>query len=219
MGTLVDMGETSSTHTAVSIGWDISGNIILTNPDGAGASTTAEFHLRNVRVRGTIDSSTDFGLRNCYIYKGRVGGQVIGSTGGTLFFQVVEYTRFEALVSIHTVCMITNCNFDSGMTVLFNGVDVPPSGFENTRFAGAYTRGGGGTANLICDLSTLDFFIENSATLAGGAAIQFRNRGFKVPVIAAVPVDVPPGGAGTMRFDSVGNTLYIYNGAVWVAIT
>lgn len=210
LGTLVDMGEGTSTHTAAAIAWDISGNLILTNPGGGAGSTTAELHLKNVRIRGNLDATGDWGIRNCYIYRTRIDGWTDGLNVGGLFFQVLEQTRIVGLATCNVICRVIDCEFNGGMTASSNGVDLPPSGFVNTTFFGTFTRAA--TANFICDVTTYDHFVANGASLAGGATIQIRDRGV-LPLTVGAPVDSPL--AGTTRFDAGTGTLYVFDGALW----
>lgn len=215
LGTLVDYGEGSSTHTVVSCAWDISGSLILTNPGGAAQATTAELHLKNVRIRGNIDGTADDGQRNCYFYKGRIDGTVnVTRTGGALF-QVIDSFRFNGLVTIGTYCRILDSDFIAGMTVSTTGNDLPPNGFENTRFTGAFTRAALGTATFTCDATTYSHFVTSGATLAGGATMVVRDRSV-VPNTTGVPVDVPV--TPQIRVDSATNLLWVYTGTSWKSV-
>ncbi len=215
LGTLVDMGECSSTHTAVACGWDISGNLVLVNPGGPAQATTAELHLKNVRLRGNLDGTADDGQRNCYIYKARIDGTVnVTRTGGALF-QVVESTRFNGLVTIGTYCRIMDSDIVAGMTVSTFGNDIPPNGFENTRFTGTFTRAVAGTATFTCDSVTYAHFVSTGASLAGGATMSVRDRA-TIPNTTGAPVDVPL--VPQIRVDSATNLLWVYTGLSWKSV-
>lgn len=213
LGTLVDMGEGISTHTAVAIAWDISGDLILVNPGGAATSTTTELHLRNVRLRGNLDATADSGIRNCYWYRSRFGGTVEGLNVGGLFLQSVEDCQFEELVTCNLYSKVINCVFKGGMSVVSNGSDILPSGFVNTFFQGVFTRLT--SADFICDVTTYSWFADTGASLAGGASIVIRDKGV-IPLTVGVPVDTPL--TGTARFRPSTGDLYIFDGLVWKSV-
>lgn len=162
-GVFPQMGEMSSTQTAIASGWDITGDLILTN---AGAATTAELHLQNVKIRGTLDGSGDSGGRNCYFYRCLFAGAVTGVTVGGLLLQVCESCEFDGPTSVGAYGRLVHCEIDGGFTVAAFSPDLPPGGMFGCDFAGTFT---GPAGSLQLDAATNFFFVGNSASLGGAA--------------------------------------------------
>lgn len=162
-GDLMDFGEASSTHTAAAVAWDISGSLILQTPGGAGESTTAELHLGRVKVRGTVDGTDDFGIRNCYIYQCYFDTTFNFDNAN---LQVVESTEFDGPTTVASYGRLSDCEIDGGFTVGSFAPALPPGGFFHTDFSGTFTSPG----NMVMDCVTNGFFVANGAVLAGGAA-------------------------------------------------
>lgn len=172
ISTMYDSGPMSSTHTAVSSGLTVSGDFVLQNPGGGGASTTSELHLSHVKVVGdlTRDNGTDpdFGGRNCYLNRcffdqGFDIGTDGGNAGGNLAW--VQDCEFDGLVNVNSYSRVVECEFGGGMTATtgFSNL-IPPGGFFNTTFSGTYT---GPAASLLLDAASNFFFKANGALLGG----------------------------------------------------
>ena len=165
-GVYPQAGEMSSTHTAIASGWDITGDLILTTPGGAGDSTTCEMHLQNVKVRGSLDATADFGGRNCYFYRCFFDGAMTGTNIGGLLLQVCESCEFDGPTTVGSYGRMSLCEIDGGFTVSSFSPGIVPGGMFQCDFAGTFT---GPASSLQLNGTTNYFFKTNGAVLAGGA--------------------------------------------------
>ncbi len=155
---------TSTTHPVYAGGFDVSGDFIVTNTDGAGAATTHELHLYGVKVRQDFDSTTDFGILNTYMRR-CFFDQVFNGPNANL--NLVHELEIDSLITCATYGQIVDCEFSGGMTVSSSFISpVPPIGFFNTTFFGTYTSS---SSNLLLDAASNFFFKANGASLAGTA--------------------------------------------------
>lgn len=164
-------GDAEGTHLQIASGWDISGSLILDTAGGAAQSTTAEIHLANVRIRGTIDPTTDFGIRNCYLRGCRIDGSVL--PGGSLFLQIAERSRFSGVNTWAFYGRVDQCyiigDFTANLVGAFSG--NPPEGFYGCVFGDVdagipmtFTC----TNTLLLDASSNYWFKNILNVLAGG---------------------------------------------------
>ena len=171
-GVFPQFGEMSSTHTAIASGWDITGDLILTTPGGGGDSSTAEMHLQNVKVQGSVDGTADFGGRNCYFYRCLFDGPMTGLNIGGFLLQIVESTEFDGPTSVGAYGRMVHCEIDGGFTVGSFSPGLVPGGMFGCDFAGMFT---GPAGSLVLDAVTNWFFNNNGATLGGAATKVIMN--------------------------------------------
>jgi len=155
---------TSSTHTAYSGGWDITGDLILVD---TGPTSTIEVHLHQVKVRGALDATGRVGgITNCYVYHSYFDTDVLGA-GGTLNLIQVYDTEFDGIVDVATLGRVVDCEFDGPITVTGIGNFTPPNGFVNCDLSGLVFTGPAGS--FIADQITAKRFFNAGGALAGGA--------------------------------------------------
>lgn len=168
-------GESSSTHTALNTGWIVSGRIIFTNPGGAGDSTTGEFHLENMWVQdgagaGALDATGDAGGRNCYFYRCRFGGTVVGTVVAGLLLQIVESVRFQGLLDIGRYGRMSECEFEASVTTLGFSEDLPPGGMLSCTYSPGITFTAPASGVVLDSYSNFQF--KAAGVILGGAATK-----------------------------------------------
>lgn len=166
IGNLVNFGESSSTHTAVAVAWDISGDLIFENPDGGGGATTAEVHLGRVKVRGAVDGTADFGGRNCYFYQCFFDGAFTMTNVGGALLQICDSCEFDGPTDIGAYGRMDKCQIGGGFTTAGFSAAIPPGGMFGCEVSGTFT---GPAGSAVMDGVTNYFFKTNGVTLGGGA--------------------------------------------------
>lgn len=129
---------TSSTHTAYSGGWIVSGEFRMVqtgDPLSPFSQSTTELHFNQVKITGQVVKDVggvatgivNAQFRHCFL------DSAVSLPSGNV--QIAYDTEFDSTLACNTYCRLTECELNGNITVATGfSEDLPPGGFLSCKF-------------------------------------------------------------------------------------
>ena len=188
--TVIPASDATSSFTAESGVWQISGNITV-NDAGLPENGTS-LNMSSVKLWGNLVSATT-ALVNWDMYRSRVKGTVSQGASDELVLERAFDSEFDGLLSIAAYNTISDSYIGGSMTVRdamsVTSPNINPAGMYNSYFdTGVFT---GPALSFIVDANTFQTFLQSGATLAGGATTIYLDTAPGVGYTPATPSNWP----------------------------